>query len=122
MFHKRQRQSGFPCDLTMRLSLIVRVRLRNHFVEFAGADVRLELGIPSFPILLEHPLTQLRELSRRKLANLLFNVFNFAHRYRPRNYTPDANAHENVNRQWSANDEVERRGASPASNEGTLSN
>ena len=73
--------------------LIVSFCLSNDLVELAGTGVGLDLRIPSFPILIKHPITQLRELARCEFPNLLLNLFDFAHRA---NYTPDLSAGENV--------------------------
>src|ERR1700685_2129390 len=62
--------------------LIIRVRLGNDLVKLASPSVIFNLRIPCLPVLLKHPITQLRELSCGKLADLLLNLFNFAHKYR----------------------------------------
>ncbi len=74
-------------------SLIVRFCFSNNLVELAGAGVSLDLRIPSFPILVKHPIPQLREFACGEFPNLLLNLFNFAHRV---NYNSDLSADENV--------------------------
>lgn len=54
-------------------------RLVSHHIEFACLDIALKLAIPGPGIERSVPGTECRKFCGRKLLNLLFDCFDFAH-------------------------------------------
>src|SRR5688572_1451517 len=53
--------------------------LVSHRIEFARLDIGLKLAIPGFGIERSVPGTERRKFYGRKLLNLMFDCFDFAH-------------------------------------------
>ena len=61
-------------------------RFLEELVQLAGRSISLDLPIPLLPIDFEEPFAQLRELFRRELLNLFFELLNPCHACRERFY------------------------------------
>lgn len=69
------------CDGSQRTALaggVISQRLLHEPVQLASRGVLPNLVIPLLPVLLEQPLTQLRELIGTEFRDLLFELFDFS--------------------------------------------